>query len=95
MSGLGNGRGEIRAVSLIYTIPQGLEDAAVAVNGGGNGVEGETDAGAVAGSGGAGAGAEEGYGNRKMNMLMLEFNSFAWAGDTGKLLCAGGCAAAS
>jgi hypothetical protein len=33
------------------------------------------------------------FGNRKINMVMLEFNNVAWAGDTGRVLCSGRCGA--
>ncbi len=86
VTSLGSGVDEVRGVSLIYTIPQPLEAAAVAVVGV-DGVDGSASAAVGVGVG------TQGYGKRKVNMVMLEFNSVAWAADTGRVLCAGGCAA--
>ena len=79
VQGLGSGDEEVRGMSLLYTIPDGLVSTAVAV-------------GAVAGVD-VGVGGSVGFGNRKVNMIMMEFNSVAWAGNLGRGLCAGGCAA--
>ena len=76
---------EIRGVSLLYTTSLATENAAVAAV--------SIDVGGSSGTGAA-ASAAEGFGNRMMNMVMQEFNSVAWTEDMGRVLCAGGCAAA-